>query len=345
MNFNIKILSNSLESAIQHKINMKTKPVSSLGILEATALKIGLIQHTKTPILTKPTIIVFAGDHGIAIRGEVNPYPQIVTQQMVHNFLRGGAAINSFCTQNKIDLKIVDAGVNHDFENKEELIDCKIDYGTKNYQEEPAMSMDQCKTAIEKGVKIVTETKENGCNIIGFGEMGISNSSAASLLMSYFTKIPIEECVGAGTGVQMQAMKVKKRILSEVFKKYNPSSPLEALATFGGFEIAMITGAILRAAELQMTIMIDGYIVTAALLVANAMNENVLDYCVFSHTSEEQGHPKMLAFLEKKTLLSLEMRLGEGTGVAVAYPIIEAAIAFLNNMASFEEAGVSESDD
>ena len=177
--------------------------------------------------------------------------------------------------------------------------------------------------------------------MIGFGEMGIGNSSSAALLMSYFTKINITECVGKGTGVQGEALRAKKNILETVFKKYTPNSPMEALATFGGFEIAMITGAILKAAELKMTILIDGFIVTSALLVAQAICENVLDYCIFSHTSNEQGHKKMLGFLEKEPLLSLNMRLGEGTGVAVAYPIIQSALAFLNNMASFEEAEIT----
>jgi len=341
MNFNIKPLQTSLANDIRHKIDLKTKPVGSLGQLEDIALQIALIQNTKTPELLNPSIIVFAGDHGIAKRGEVNPYPQMVTQQMVFNFLKGGAAINAFSSQNNIDLKIVDAGVNYHFENINSLINAKIEYGTKNYQEEPAMSLEQCKNAITKGADIIEETYRNGCNIVGFGEMGIGNSSAAALLMSYFTKIDIKDCVGAGTGLHKDGMNIKKEILSSVFSKYNPSSPIEALAIFGGFEIAMITGAILKAAELQMTILIDGFIVTSALLVANEMNTNAIDYCIFAHVSQEQGHKKMLDFLGKKPLVSLGMRLGEGTGAAVAYPIIESSIAFFNKMASFEDAGVA----
>ncbi|SEM23795.1 nicotinate-nucleotide-dimethylbenzimidazole phosphoribosyltransferase [Aquimarina amphilecti] len=344
MDFTISSLDRSLENTIQHKINLKTKPVGSLGKLEKIALQIGLIQHKTNPTLKQPTILVFAGDHGIAEKGEVNPYPQIVTQQMVYNFLSGGAAINSFCNRNKIHLKIIDAGVNHNFGNQSDLIDAKIGYGTKNYETEPAMSIDQCKTAIKKGANIVSETHNNGCNVIGFGEMGIGNSSAAALLMSHFTAIPITECVGAGTGAQGDAIKTKKRVLKTVFEKHHPNSPLEALATFGGFEIAMITGAILKAAELKMTILIDGFIVTAALLAANTINNNVIDYCIFAHSSEEQGHQKILNFLEKTPLVTLGMRLGEGTGAAVAYPILESAVAFLNNMASFEEAEVTTKD-
>ncbi|MHA7059750.1 nicotinate-nucleotide--dimethylbenzimidazole phosphoribosyltransferase [Aquimarina sp. M1] len=341
MSFDITPLDKSLEDKIQHKINLKTKPQGSLGTLEKIALQIGLIQNTTHPVLQEPTILVFAGDHGIAEKGEVNPYPQVVTQQMVYNFLNGGAAINSFCVQHKIHLKIIDAGVNHDFEKMKGLIDAKVAYGTKNYELAPAMSINQCNEAIEKGATVVLKTFQNGCNVIGFGEMGIGNSSAAALLMAHFTQIPITACVGAGTGAQGEAIKTKQTILETVFKKHSPKTPLEALATFGGFEIAMITGAILKSAELKMTIMIDGFIVTAALLSAFAIHNNVLDYCIFAHTSEEQGHQKMLNFLKKKPLLSLGMRLGEGTGAAVAYPILESAIAFLNHMASFEEAEVT----
>ncbi len=341
MNFDIFPLDKSLEDTIKHKINLKTKPPGSLGTLEKLALQIALIQNDTSPVLRQPTILVFAGDHGIAEKGEVNPYPQVVTQQMVYNFLDGGAAINSFCSQNNIHLEIIDAGVNHDFQNTHRLINAKIGYGTQNYEAAPAMSINQCEQALEAGASIVLETYQKGCNVIGFGEMGIGNSSAAALLMAYFTKISITECVGAGTGIQGDAIKKKKNILKAVFEKYNPGSAIEALATFGGFEIAMITGAILKAAELKMTIIIDGFIVTAALLAANTLYQNVLDYCIFAHSSEEQGHQKMLNFLDKKPLLSLGMRLGEGTGAAVAYPILESAVAFLNKMASFEEANIA----
>ncbi|WP_109097373.1 nicotinate-nucleotide--dimethylbenzimidazole phosphoribosyltransferase [Aquimarina sp. AU58] len=343
MEFTIKpIFNNSLEATLQNKINTKTKPVGALGVLETVALQIGMIQNTDQPSLNQSTILVFAGDHGIAQKREVNLYPQEVTAQMVYNFINEGAAINVFCKQHQIALKIVDAGVNHDFENTSGIIHAKIDYGTQNYQEKPAMTITQCTEAIQKGADLVIETFNNGCNTIGFGEMGIGNTSAASLLMSYFTEIPIAECVGSGTGLDTSAIKIKQKILSEVYQKHTPSSPLDALTTFGGFEIAMITGAILKAAELKMTVIIDGFIVTSAVLVAHAMHQNVLDYCIFAHTSEEQGHQKMYEFLDKKPLINLGMRLGEGTGVAVAYPIIESAVAFLNTMASFESAGVSD---
>ncbi|MEW7278974.1 nicotinate-nucleotide--dimethylbenzimidazole phosphoribosyltransferase [Aquimarina sp. 2201CG1-2-11] len=343
MNFDIHPIHNkSLAASIQHKIDHKTKPIGALGTLEKIALQIGLIQNTETPTLKHPAIFVFAGDHGIAEKGEVNPFPQEVTSQMVYNFINEGAAINVFCKQHQIDLKIVDTGVNHQFDKGLDILHEKIDFGTQNYQEKPAMTIDQCNLALLQGGTLITNTHKKGTNVIGFGEMGIGNTSSASLLMAYFTKTPIAECVGAGTGLSSEAITIKQNILSNVFKKYAPSSALEALATFGGFEIAMMTGAMLKAAEYKMTIIIDGFIVTAALLVAHAICPNILDYCIFAHTSGEQGHQKMLAFLNKQPLLNLGMRLGEGTGGAIAYPILESSVAFLNNMASFESAGVSE---
>ncbi len=345
MNFDIAYVSdNNIEETLRYKINNKTKPIGALGTLEEIALRIGKIQNSERPVLSNPTILVFAGDHGIAKKGIVNPYPQEVTAQMVYNFLNGGAAINVFCKQNNINLKIIDAGVNHDFGEIPELINAKISFGTKNYESEPAMNAQQYNAAIKKGADLVHQTHKEGCNIIGFGEMGIGNTSSASLLMSYYTKTPLQECVGAGTGLDSEAIKLKQKILSKAYDKYTLSTDTDALMYYGGFEIAMINGAILKAAELKMTIIIDGFIVTAALLAAHSTHPQVLDYCIFAHTSGEQGHQKMLDYLKKEPLINLGMRLGEGTGAAVAFPLIASAVAFLNNMASFESAGVSGSE-
>lgn len=342
MKFRIESTTNEpLESVLRHKIDTKTKPLGALGQLEDIAFQIGCIQNTDVPKISKPTIVVFAGDHGIAKKGEVNPFPQEVTTQMVYNFLNGGAAINVFSKTNAIDLKIVDAGVNHQFETHPSLIDCKIGLGTKNYQDEPAMSIGDCELAMQKGAELVEQLHQSGCNCVGFGEMGIGNTSSASLLMSYFLRIPIADCVGAGTGLQAEGIQKKSDILQEVRNKYNPKSPLEALATFGGFEIAMMTGAMLKAASLKMILVIDGFIVNSALLVANAMHKTVLDYCLFSHVSNEQGHQTLLSFLNAKPVLNLGLRLGEGTGAALAIPLIKSAVNFLNDMASFESAEVS----
>ncbi|TYA92226.1 nicotinate-nucleotide--dimethylbenzimidazole phosphoribosyltransferase [Seonamhaeicola marinus] len=334
-------ISTEFKTALQHKIDLKTKPLGALGDLESLAFKIGCIQNTKSPQITKPTIVIFAGDHGIAKMGEVNPFPQEVTSQMVYNFVNGGAAINVFSKTNDINLKIVDAGVNHQFESDLEIVDAKIDFGTKNYQFEPAMTEAQYEEAIQKSGEIVHQIYNEGCNTIGFGEMGISNTSSASLLMAYFLKLPMEACVGSGTGLKEGGINKKVKILSEVFEKHNVNNTLEALSTFGGFEIVMLYGALLKAAELNMTIVIDGFIVTSALLAAKTSNTTILENCVFAHNSNEQGHKKMLEYLDVKPLLSLGLRLGEGTGAALAIPLLKAAVNFLNDMASFESAGVS----
>ncbi|SFS52633.1 nicotinate-nucleotide-dimethylbenzimidazole phosphoribosyltransferase [Zhouia amylolytica] len=342
MKFTISpLLNNNLKEKLQYKIDNKTKPIGALGVLEKVALQIGAIQETLEPKIKNPTILVFAGDHGIAQEGIVNPYPQEVTTQMVYNFLQGGAAINVFSETNNIDLQIIDAGVNYNFEKNLPLIHAKIDFGTKNYRLEPAMNNEQCLKAIKKGAELVEDRSKNEVNTIGFGEMGIGNTSSAALLMHYITKTPIENCVGAGTGLNAEGIQNKTKVLSEVLKKHHPNNPLEALATFGGYEIAMIVGAILKAAEHKMTIIIDGFIVTSALLIAIEINKNVIDYCIFAHSSNEQGHQKMLEYLNVKPLLNFNMRLGEGTGAAMAVPVLRASTDFLNHMASFESAGVS----
>ena len=337
-----------LHQLLLSKINNKTKPVGALGQLEKIALQVGKIQNTTNPVITKPHIIVFAADHGIAKTGLVNPYPQEVTAQMVKNFLEGGAAINVFCRQHTIRLKIVDAGVNVLWEetaHHPDFIVEKIGYGTRNYLEEPAMTEPEVIDRIEKGKEIVHNVFNSGCNCIGLGEMGIGNTSSAALIMSAITGIPIAACTGSGAGANDEQLKTKIDVLEKVaaFHQINDfaDDPIKLLARVSGFEIAMMAGAYLEAAELKMIIVADGFISTVSLLIARLINENVIDYCFFAHTSGEQGHEKMLAWLKVKPLLQLGMRLGEGTGAALAIPLIQSAVNFLNEMASFESAGVS----
>lgn len=340
--FNIEAVDFTLESEIIQKINNKTKPLGSLGTLEEIAKKLCLIQKTLSPKLTKPTMIVFAADHGIVKNHPVSSCPQEVTPQMVFNFLKGGAGINVFCNQHHFDLSVVDSGVNYDFEENNGLINAKIAKGTKDYTEEPAMTMDECEKAFEISSEIVSQKFKNGCNIISFGEMGIGNTSSSSLLMSAVTNIPIEKCIGRGAGLTDEALENKIKILSKAKNFHGVSKiPMINLQNFGGYEIAMITGAMLKAAELKMVIIIDGFIATSALLIAQQINKNVLDYCLFSHVSNEQGHVKMLEFLNATPILHLGLRLGEGTGAAIAYPIIQSAEIMINQMASFESAGVT----
>jgi len=329
-----------MKEALQHKIDYKTKPPGSLGKLEGIALKIGLIQNSLSPQLKNPTHIVFAGDHGLVDEG-VSLYPKEVTFQMVMNFLRGGAAINVLCRQNDIALLVVDAGVDCDFPKDADLVHAKIAKGTKNILKEPAMSAGLCKKAMDKGCEIVNAEFKKGCNIISFGEMGIGNTSSASLLMNKFTGRSIEECTGRGTGHSDEGLKKKITIVKEASLKYNVSSPEQIMATYGGFEIAMMCGAMLQAKNNNMVIIIDGFITTSALLTAYHMDKTILDNCIFSHCSGEKGHKAMLDFLDVEALVDLDMRLGEGTGAVVVYPIIKSAVLFLNEMASFESAGVS----
>jgi nicotinate-nucleotide--dimethylbenzimidazole phosphoribosyltransferase len=338
----------NLQAALLQKINQKTKPLGALGELENLALQIGLIQNTLTPQLNQPTILVFAADHGIANHG-VSAYPQAVTAQMVINFLQGGAAINVFAKQHNITLRVIDAGVNHSFAPETHLvntlIDAKIDFGTRNFLAEPAMSLTQCEQALAKGAAIAKKETDNGCNVLGFGEMGIGNTSSASCLMSVLCAIPIEQCVGRGTGLDVAGVNCKTAILKQAIQQHplDGQDAMQVLATFGGFEIAMMVGAMLSAAEQKTFLIIDGFIATAALLVAYKMRPTILDYCVFAHCSNENAHRQMLDYLKAKPLLNLNLRLGEGSGAALAYPLIQAAVNFLNEMASFSSAGVSES--
>lgn len=337
-------VSPALRANIQHKIDQKTKPLHALGMLETLALRIGLIQQTLSPKLSAPHMLVFAGDHGIVEEG-VSAYPQDVTWQMVMNFIGGGAAINVFCRQHGILLNVVDAGVNYDFPpGLEGLLYNKAGKGTANFAKGPAMTVQQAEACLEKGAAVVRDIHGKGCNVVGFGEMGIGNTSAASALMHALTGVPIAECVGRGTGLNDAALSHKVAVLQRAAAHHGtPGTPLEILATFGGFEIAQIAGGMLHAAASGMVILVDGFIASSAFLVARALVPAVADYAIFCHRSQEKGHAALLQHLEAEPLLNLNLRLGEGTGVAIAYPVLQSAVAFLNEMASFESAGVSNS--
>lgn len=342
--FNIEVLNRDLAESLQKKIDNKTKPPGALGLLEWIALQAGLVQETLSPKLINPAILVFAGDHGVAGAGLVNPYPQEVTAQMVYNFVRGGAAINVFCRQQQIALTVVDAGVAHEFPPELPIIHAKIRKGTRNYTSEAAMTQEELEFAIAKGAALTDDCINTGTNIIGFGEMGIGNTSAAALVMHALTGYTVAECTGRGTGSNEAQLALKLKTLEQAsaFHALPPGcGGAEVLRVFGGYEMAMMAGAMLRAAEKRLIILVDGFIATAALLAAQAICNLVLEYCLFCHVSEEKAHGKLLEYLGAKPILQLGMRLGEGTGCAMAYPLIAAAIAFMNEMASFDEAGVS----
>ena len=332
---------NDFSSLLQDKIDSKTKPIGALGTLETLAFQIATVFETLNPKITHPNVVVFAADHGIANHG-VSAYPQDVTRQMVGNFLEGGAAINVFCKQNNIQLSIVDAGVNYDFPTNANLIHAKIAKGTQSFLHIPAMSESELELCFEKGKSIVDSIAKTGSNCIGFGEMGIGNTSTASVLMSLLTDLSIEDCVGKGTGVENEKLLQKQELLKKAIENYSGQAELkQQLAYFGGFEILQMSGGMLTAFDNKMIILVDGFICSVAFLIASKINPDIIKNAIFCHCSAEKAHQKLLNYLNAKPILNLDLRLGEGTGCAVAFPILKSAEAFLNDMASFESAGVS----
>ncbi|MEZ5643969.1 MAG: nicotinate-nucleotide--dimethylbenzimidazole phosphoribosyltransferase [Burkholderiaceae bacterium] len=327
-----------LSGRLQRLIDNKTKPVGSLGRLEALAHRIGLVLGSDSPTLEAPQLVVFAGDHGLAARG-VSAYPSDVTWQMVENFLAGGAAVSVLARQNGIDLTVVDCGVRHDFAPRNGLVISKVARGTADALEGPAMSVAQCRAAMASGQALLAELPGNALLL---GEMGIGNTSSAAMLLSRLTGLDIADCTGAGTGLDADAVERKIAILRQVLEVHaDAREPLDALAALGGFEIATMVGAVLQAAAERRVIVVDGFIATSAVLVAASLRPHVLQRCVFAHRSGERGHALMLAHLKVEPLLDLGLRLGEGSGAALAWPLLHSACAILREMASFEAAGVS----
>lgn len=344
MKFNIQPVSDALDEALQYKIDNKTKPIGSLGLLERIAFRVGRIQKTLSPHLDKPHMIIFAGDHGAAKEG-ISAYPQDVSWQMVENYLRGGAGANVLSRHNGLAMVVVDAGVAHDFGEREGLINAKISpTGTKSYLTEPAMTREQCETALARGAGFVRDVVAKGCNVVGLGEKGIGNTGSASLITHMLTGVPIAECVGRGTGLNDAGLEHKRVLMQKALDRAKlpaDADVMTVLTEFGGFEIVMMVGAYLAAAEAGVTILGDGVIATSALLAAARIEPRVLDYVIFCHKSAEAGHVVQLRALKAEPLLDIGMRLGEGTGAMVAYPLFTSAMAFMNEMASFESAGVS----
>ncbi|WP_287110512.1 nicotinate-nucleotide--dimethylbenzimidazole phosphoribosyltransferase [Methylobacillus sp.] len=341
----ISPLDQGLKAALQAKIDNKTKPRGALGQLESLALQLGLIQQSLTPVLQRPAILVFAGDHGVVEEG-VSPYPQEVTRQMVMNFLAGGAGINVFTRQHGMRIKVVDAGVAHVFPAHPELIRAKVGMGTHNFSKMPAMSTQMCDQALINGYRLAQMEAAAGTNVMGFGEMGIGNTTSASAIVAVLCQLPVAQCVGRGTGLDDAGVMHKAEVIRQAMARHqvDNTDPLAVLATFGGFEIAMMVGAMLGAAEKRVALLIDGFIATAALLVASRVAPAILEYCIFAHCSDEAGHQLVLQQLGARPLLNLGLRLGEGTGAAMAYPLVQAAVNFLNEMASFESANISRQD-
>lgn len=339
--FHIEKPDENLRPSIIDKINNLTKPKGSLGRLEEIALQIALIQQTLTPALHKPQNIIFAADHGIVDEG-VSLSPKEVTWQQLSNFLHGGAGVNFLCRQHGFELKIVDAGVDYDLPYEKGIIDMKVRRGTRNYLYEAAMTQEEMELCIERGAEVVRRCHEEGSNVLNFGEMGIGNTSSSSLWMTYFTGIPLEQCVGAGSGLNQQGIRHKYEVLKRSMENYNgDGSATDIIRYFGGLEMVMAVGAMLQAAELKMLILVDGFIMTNCMLAAMQLYPAVKDYAIFGHCGDESGHKLILEYMQAKPLINLGLRLGEGTGAICAYPLVDSAVRMINEMDNFAHASIT----
>ena len=347
--FKINIPDKSIMGALQGKIDNLTKPKGSLGMLEELALKVGMIQQSLSPELKNPQHILFGADHGILEEG-VSCTPKEVTWQQMGHFLAGGAGISFLCAQHGFKLNVVDSGVDFDFPAGCGIVDAKIRKGTRNFLHEAAMTMEELELAIERGAEQVDKVYVQGCNVISFGEMGAGNTSPSSMWMSYLGGIPLRECVGAGSGVVGEALQHKLDILLAAARNYDSKGEylsggkkeyvLEIMRWFGGYEMVMAVGGMLRAAELGMVILVDGFIMTNCILAARELYPAVMEYAIFGHCGDETGHRKVLDVLGAKPILSLGLRLGEGSGAICAYPIVVSAVKMINEMDSFAAAAV-----
>ncbi len=331
----------SLRKALKGKIDGLNKPKGSLGRLEELALRIGLLQGTLTPSLSHPCHLLFGSDHGIEREG-VSLSPREVTWQQMENFTKGGGAVNVFSRQHGIELLLVDVGVDHDLRAYPSILNRKIrPGGTGNFLREAAMSEEERERCLGVGREMAELCHGKGCNVLSLGEMGIGNTSPSSLWMHLLLGLPLEECVGAGSGLNREGVAHKLGVLSECLRRSCPSDPREVMREFGGFEMVAAVGAMLRARELGMLVLVDGFIMTACALMAWKMEGDFLDNAVFCHEGDEAGHALMLRAMGVRGLLSLGLRLGEGTGALCAYPLVESAVRMLNEMNSFENAHVT----
>lgn len=330
---------------IQKKIDHLNKPKGSLGTLEEIAMQLCLIQHTMTPKLCHPCHFLFGADHGIE-REKVSVSPREITWQQMINFTRGGGGVNMFCRQYGFDLKIVDVGVDYDLSKVPGIINRKIALGTNNFLYGPAMTEEQMEQAIAVGVEMVDKAIAEGSNIVCMGEMGIANTSPSSVWMSLFENVPLEECVGAGAGLDNEGISHKYDVLKRSVDKYLSMAPIDdtveyAIRYFGGFEMVAAIGAMLRAAERKITIMVDGFIMSACALAAIRLYPAAFDYMIFGHKGDEGGHARMLQLMGAKPLLALGLRLGEGTGALCSYGIIESAVRMVREMNNFDNAHIT----
>ena len=342
--FNIQPVNREMQAAIQQKIDNLNKPKGSLGRLEELAMQVCLIQQTLEPSTAHPCHLLLGGDHGIEREG-VSVSPREVTWQQMINFTRGGGGVNMFCRQHDFKLRIVDVGVDYDLSNVSGIINRKIARGTKNFLYEPAMSEEDFDRAIAVGVDLVDACIGEGCRVLSIGEMGIANTSPSSIWMHLFGNIPLEECIGAGAGLDTPGIRHKYEVLSQAVEHYHHwsenQSQVAPLRYFGGFEMVAAIGAMLRAAEQHLIILVDGFIMTACAIAAVQLYPAAQDYMVFTHCGDESGHKRMLDIVDAKPLLHLGLRLGEGTGALCAFPIVDSAVRMMNEMNNFDNAKIT----
>ena len=348
--FDIHPVDRSLQSAIQEKIDNLNKPKGSLGRLEELAMQVCLVQQTLEPSLAHPCHLLLGGDHGIEREG-VSVSPREVTWQQMINFTRGGGGVNMFCRQHGFHLRIVDVGVDYNLSHVEGIIDRKIARGTKNFLYEPAMTEQEYDQAIQVGVDLVDDCVREGCRVVSIGEMGIANTSPSSIWMHLFGNIPLAECIGAGAGLDMPGIRHKYEVLSTSLErcpsdiKHQTSAiihqPSSIIRYFGGFEMVAAIGAMLRAAEQHLIILVDGFIMTACAVAAIRLCPAAQDYMIFTHCGDESGHQRMLDIVGAKPLLHLGLRLGEGTGALCAFPIVDSAVRMMNEMNNFDNAQIT----
>jgi len=342
----IRPIDKKLTVAIQEKIDNLNKPKGSLGRLESLALQIALIQQTLSPHLSRPCHILFGGDHGIEQEG-VSVSPREVTWQQMINYGRGGGGVNVLSRQHGFLLRIVDVGVDYEFDpvKHKHIIDRKIARGTRDFLYEEAMTSAEFQKAMEIGAEQVEASWKEGTNVVSIGEMGIGNTSPSSVLMHLFLNIPLSQCVGAGSGLGCEGVRHKLQVLQLAVERFltinKHADPLLTIRYFAGFEMVAAMGAMLKAAELGMVILVDGFIMSACMLAATRIDANVMDYAVFGHLGDEGGHRLMLDAMGAQPLLSLGMRLGEGTGAICAYPIVQSAVLLLNEMDNFSHAKIT----
>ena len=341
--FNIQPLDRHMETAVQQKIDNLNKPKGSLGRLEELALQACLVQQTLTPALTSPCHLLLGGDHGIEREG-VSASPREVTWQQMVNFTRGGGGVNLFCRQHGFRLHIVDVGVDHDLSHIPAIIGRKIARGTRNFRYEAAMTASEFDRALQVGATLVDDCRRDGCRIVCIGEMGIGNTSPSSVWMHLLCDIPLQQCIGAGSGLDTDGIRHKHQVLHEAVANFLTSadtSTLAALRHFGGYEMAAAVGAMLRAAEHRMLILVDGFIMTACALAAVRLHPAAQGYMIFTHCGDEAGHRLLLDALGARPLLNLGLRLGEGTGALCAFPLVDSAVRMINEMNNFDNAHIT----